>query len=237
LPLRLIPPAMVVRVVRGPLVGARWIAGAHIHGCWLGTYERDKAELFAGMVTQGGVLYDIGANVGYYAIMGGRCVGPSGQVYAFEPVPRNVGFLRRHIEINGLRNVSVIEAGVSDAPGETTFDLGPNPAMGHIASTTAVQSVGRSLTIRLESIDDLLNKGRLRPPNWVKIDVEGAEELVLAGMRGCLMAHKPTILLATHSPALHASCDATLRALGYSTRTLEDPSVFDGRGELLATPA
>src|SRR5689334_1113570 len=85
LPLRLIPSGARMPVLQGPLKGMRWTAGAHTHGCWLGSYELSKQQLFARTLKPGGVLYDIGANAGFYTLLGSRLLGPEGRVYAFEP--------------------------------------------------------------------------------------------------------------------------------------------------------
>src|SRR5205814_4993018 len=62
LPLKLIPSGTQVTVRGGCLKGKKWIVGSHTHGCWLGSYEREKQILFATRVTKGDVVFDIGAN-------------------------------------------------------------------------------------------------------------------------------------------------------------------------------
>jgi len=235
LPLRLVPAEARVRVRKGPLKGLRWIVGSHIHGCWLGTYEREKADLFAGMLRDGGVMYDIGANVGYYAPLSSRLVGTVGHVYAFEPSPRNLEYLKQHVLMNDMQNVTVYDVGVSDSPGEASFDLGVNPASGHLQTDHATAPSGKTVKVRLVSLDDMLSRQVIRPPDWIKIDVEGGEEQVLSGMTACMAKHRPIILLATHSRRLHDSCVATLKAAGYKLRVLEEPTVGTDLGEVLAT--
>src|SRR5438128_664952 len=92
LPLRLIPSQARMRVLQGGLKGKTWIAGSCTHGCWLGTYEFEKQILFQQVVTEGSVLYDLGANVGFYTLLASSLVGSRGHVYAFEPVPNNLRY-------------------------------------------------------------------------------------------------------------------------------------------------
>lgn len=220
-PLRLIPRGAVVPIVRGPLRGKRWVAGSHIHSCWLGGYEADKQSAFADAIKPGAVVYDIGANVGFYTLLSATLAGPNGKVYAFEPLPRNLGLLRRHVALNSLGTVEVIAAAVSDREGEATFDDSAPTAMGSLSERG-------SLKVRTVAIDELVAQGRLKPPDVVKIDVEGAEGHVLAGASKTLAAHLPTLFLATHGREIHASCLATLKTLGYSQRPL-------GSGDLEAS--
>jgi FkbM family methyltransferase len=208
-PLGLIPPGARMPILQGPLKGKRWLAGSHVHGCWLGSYEAEKQRSFSGVVRPGAVVYDIGANVGFYTLLSAALAGPSGKVYAFEPLPRNLRFLRRHIGINKLTNVEVIEAAVSDREGTAMFDDTANAAMGSL-------SARGSLKVRTVAIDDLAAQGLLRPPDMVKIDVEGAEADVLAGAARTLAAHMPAVFLATHGAEVHAACLSKLSALGYA---------------------
>src|SRR6267143_3626666 len=69
LPLRLLPKQAVVPVLQGELRGTRWIVGSSTHGCWLGTYEHENQRLFASLVLASGLVYDLGANVGFYTLL------------------------------------------------------------------------------------------------------------------------------------------------------------------------
>lgn len=68
LPLKLLPPGLVLPVLQGPLRGRRWIVGSGVHGYWLGSYELAKRRRFEQLVQPGQVVYDIGAQVGYYSL-------------------------------------------------------------------------------------------------------------------------------------------------------------------------
>src|SRR5687767_8704385 len=106
-PLRLVPRDAVLRVLSGPLRGRRWIAGAATHGCWLGTYERFVQRIFVEHVRPGGVVYDVGANAGFFTLLASKLAGSSGRVYAFEPMERNLHYIRKHLQMNRVENVEV----------------------------------------------------------------------------------------------------------------------------------
>jgi predicted RNA methylase len=92
-------------ILQGPGRGIRWIVGAGTHGCWLGSYESEKQAVVAEALGPGMVFYDLGANAGFYTLLAARAVLPGGEVIAFEPLPENISYLRRHVERNGFRNV------------------------------------------------------------------------------------------------------------------------------------
>ncbi len=91
LPLRLIPPQSQFRIRSGPAKGLKWIVGTSDHGTWLGTYEFEKQQRFAELLSPGDVVFDLGAHAGFYTILASKRVGSMGHVFAFEPFPRNCG--------------------------------------------------------------------------------------------------------------------------------------------------
>ena len=104
LPLRLLPAGAVVPILSGPLRGRRWVVGAGPHGYWLGTYEADKQRLLQTLLREGDCFFDVGANVGFFTLLASALVGRSGRVVAFEPLPQNLAFLRRHLLLNRPHN-------------------------------------------------------------------------------------------------------------------------------------
>jgi FkbM family methyltransferase len=232
-PLQLIRPNTVVRVLRGPLRGKKWIAGSAVHSCWLGMYERAKMCRFAASLSAGNVVFDLGANVGLYSLLASERVGPTGKVFAFEPLARNLRFLKVHLELNEVTNVQVVEKAVSDSSGTARFSESQSASMGRLSGegTVAVQTV---------TVDDFLRLGA-PAPRCVKIDVEGAEARVLVGARETLAKHGPTVFVAIHSRSLHRRCTDELHTLGYECNDIEPSDANDSekldnewRGEILA---
>jgi FkbM family methyltransferase len=206
----------------------KWIAGCSNHGCWLGSYEYAKRKAFEKAVVEGSVVFDIGANVGFYTLLASVLVGPRGRVFAFEPVPANIRYLKAHLQLNHISNVDVIEAAVSDFTGAAHFDVGPNPSMGRLAT-------GGSLTVRTVTLDEMVGRGELPPPDCLKIDVEGAEAQVLKGARALLSDHHPTIFLATHGSEIHSECCRLLVSLEYELKAINGARL-DETDEIVASP-
>jgi len=142
---------------------------------------------------QGDVVYDIGANVGLYTVFAARHGGAGGHVYAFEPHVANARSLLRNVLVNGQRDQVTV---LSFALGEATafFDLeydddAPGSGMSTLGASPRKSAEEHGTCKELKyvtSVDSLLEQGVLRPPQLVKIDVEGGELGVLKGMRGLL---------------------------------------------------
>jgi FkbM family methyltransferase len=219
-PLSLIPKAAVVPILTGPLRGTRWIVGSATHGCWLGTYEQAKQRLFARSIRPGAVVFDVGANVGFYTLIAARKSGPAGRVYAFEPLPRNIAFLRRHLQRNDVINAEVIEAAVSDAAGRAAFEESGSPAMGRLGSSGRLQ-------VRTVTLDQMVLDSGLPPPEVIKIDIEGGETRALEGARRILARAQPLVFLATHGRQVHSQCCALLEEMGYRLAALNGAAAAD----------
>ena len=226
LPLRLIPKSMVLPILQGRLRGKKWVVGAGEHGYWLGSYELEKRKAFERFIKPGSVVYDVGANVGYFSLLASVLVGPEGHVAAFEPLPRNISYLRKHVALNKLTNIVVIEAAVSDHAGEAFFNLGASTAMGHLAESGEI-------SVSLVSLDQLLEDRAIQPPDYMKIDVEGAEYDVLCGARRLLKAHHPLLFLDTHNRQAHNLTIAYLDTLGYQYEVLDGKTLQESK-ELIA---
>ena len=228
LPTRFIPSDARVRILQGPLRGKKWIAGASTHGCWLGSYELEKQTIFSRKIQEGDVVFDVGANVGFYTLLAAQLVGPTGKVVAFEPVARNLRYLREHLRLNCTSNVVVIDAAVSNSEAEVNFDPSPNNSSGHFSSDGA-------LRVRTVRLDDIVFRDQLPPPDCVKIDVEGAELMVLLGAEQIVRQKKPWIFLATHSSRLHRECCQYLKAAGYRLHPIFGQDL-DQCDEIVACP-
>ncbi|MGA8088338.1 MAG: FkbM family methyltransferase [Terracidiphilus sp.] len=224
LPLRLVPNNRTVRVLSGVNKGSRWITGSGpTHGCWLGNYERDHAVTLPRLIKPGTIAYDIGANVGFYTLALSRLVGESGHVFAFEPAARSVYFLRRHLELNNIRNVTVVQTAIADRTGLVTFD-------GWRMGTE------KSYVVPTMSLDEFIAAGHPLP-SFVKMDIEGVEKLALEGAKRLLSKGDIIWLLATHSNLLRDQCRALMEGYGYHFECFDSPEDPEDRADFLAIPS
>lgn len=188
--------------------GTRWVLASGDNGCWLGTYEVEKQRSFLAVLPDKKVVFDIGANVGFYSLLSAAVLRDQGRIFAFEPLPRNLQYLRRHIAINKRESIEVIDLALADISGTETFQLAASHAMGRLSSEGSV-------SVRVETLDALHDRGVLPDPDLMKIDVEGAEFRVLRGAVRMLRRANPVIFLSVHSERLRLDCTAFLHALGY----------------------
>jgi FkbM family methyltransferase len=209
-PLALIPRESQVHILRGPLRGKKWIVGAATHGCWTGTYEAENLACFAAAIKPGDCVYDVGANVGVYTLTASLAVGPTGHVYAFEPLERNLRYLRRHVALNRLQNCHILGVAVSDVDGPLRFSAASwEHTMGRL-------STDGELEVTAVTLDGCTcGKEALPLPNVLKIDVEGAEVHVLRGANRVLGVSHPILFIETHGDQQHANCCALLKEKGY----------------------
>lgn len=207
-PLHLIPHEAQVPILWGKCKGQKWIVGSSNHGCWIGSYELEKRLLFERIVQVNDIVYDIGAHVGFYTLLAAKLVYKYGRVFAFEPHPRNVLYLKEHLRINNISNVEIVARVVADIDGETYFDIESGSFQGHIVreGTTCLPKIG---------LDSHVFSHGIPLPNCIKIDVEGSELLVLTGAREILTSARPYLFVATHGRKVHQQCCDFLSAIGY----------------------
>jgi FkbM family methyltransferase len=225
-PLRIIPRGIALPILYGPLRGRKWIVGSFLHRCWLGGYELEFQRRLAAEIKPGGVFYDIGANVGFYSLLASTLIG-SGRVYAFEPLPANLGYLRKHLELNRLRNVEVLEMAISDKCGTASFATESSGGMGYLEPDG-------NLSVAIATLDALVLAGRIAPPDYIKMDIEGGEFGALLGGRECFSRFKPVLFLATHGEKVHDDCCRLLDSWDYEMQTVRRPA-YD-RAEVMARP-
>ncbi len=234
---RAVPAGLRVPILRGPARGKRWTAGAHCPACWLGCYEYEKQRLLTSEVRPGDTVFDIGAHRGFFTLVASVLTGPRGRVIAFEPLPLNQSYLYEHLRVNRTNNVTVIEAAVADFSGTARFsdgsDYNPKCISAHLSNEGEIE-------VRTLTLDEVVESGEAPSPRLMKIDVEGAEVMVLRGAHRLLERTGPTLVIDTHGRATHEKCCDFLRGLGYGLVTFgEEIFVLDNGteryfGEVLA---
>ncbi len=157
-----------------------------------GYWEMWATEAMARFIKPGMVVADVGANLGYFTLLMGELVGPTGWVHAFEPNPAVAKLLRRSVNMNiGQRRTTVHEVGLSDHEGEAILCVPHGEPKN--ATFAARHEGGANVPVQLRRLDSL---AELESLDFIKIDVEGAEEATWRGMHGILKRGRPlTILL------------------------------------------
>jgi FkbM family methyltransferase len=187
--------------------GFNFNVGDSIAGYLLGTVEPHVQAAIAQLVQPGMIAYDLGANVGFFSLILAKAVGTKGRVIAFEPVSKNATRIAYNAQLNDLANIVVRTEAISAADGAAAFEPGNFSTMGKLHNQTlTLSATAREIPVR--SLDSLIAAGDILPPNFIKVDIEGAEVDCLHGAATTLRQMRPLLLI-----ELHNTNDAIARLL------------------------
>ena len=196
------------------------ISHAHIGSIAFGNLESSVQEAMVRHLGRGGVFYDIGANLGFFSMLGAHLAGISdGHVYAFEAAPENAEAIRHNADLNSISNITVIAKAVSSHAGRGRLQVVDDQSWSKLEDYGEHPNTEQVIDVELIAIDDLVGSGDLQPPTLVKIDVEGAEIAVLEGMRETVTRHQPAIICELHDT--HHEFVTLMEGLGYRLINLE----------------
>ena len=169
-----------------------------------GAYERDEADLVRRLVAPGQNAIDCGANLGFYTLLLASLLGPDGRVHAFEPLPANAALLDRSIAENRLGDRIALERVALGRSADVLHLVhvpgGVNSGGAFLAPRDQPVPPGHAaVPVAVRKLDDVALR---RPISFVKLDVEGAEPLVLEGARELLAADRPVVLSEIHRAQL-----------------------------------
>ena len=190
-------------------------------------YEHAFDDALFAALRAGDVVWDVGANVGYYTKRFAEAAGPAGHVVAFEPFPSTAERLRAQMQ--GVENHSLQVLALGAEAGSVTMQAGGD-ALG--ATSRIVSDDEDGVAIGIATGDGILGMGDVPPPNLVKIDTEGFELDVLRGMTKLLaLPQLRAVFVEVHfgllagrgQPKAPAEIERLLGAAGFSTRWV-DPS-------------
>jgi len=205
--------------------------------------ERFPFAMLRRLVRPGDVVYDCGANLGLYARHLVGALG-AGRVVAFEPMADNRKILAANLALGGIADrVTVLPFALSDEDGTAEFQVDDmQTTSGTLTRVTGGQASEGRRNLRLRPLttqvacrrlDTAVAEERLPPPDVIKIDVEGAEGLLLRGAAGLLRDRTPRLLLELHGAAVARDVLAWLHGLGYACAGCVAPHIHaSGYGRL-----
>jgi FkbM family methyltransferase len=149
---------------------------------------------------EGGVVVDAGANIGLFTIKAGRVVGDKGKVIAIEPDPNILGFLKRNVELNSLRNVVVVSKGIYSHKGKLRFNVAAEIGEGSLyeEQLPGMYKPTGFVEVEVDTLDNILKELEISKVDFVKMDIEGAEIEALKGMDGVLKGRPKLAIAAYH---------------------------------------
>jgi FkbM family methyltransferase len=193
--------------VRATAVGRRAYARMYLAGKHFA--ERAELALFRRYLRPGMTIVDMGANVGFYTAPLSRRVGPTGNVYAFEPDPFCAGLLRERARRLQLTNVLVEELALGAREGEATLFCSNRDRAENCTHALESGVPVEAIRVPVTSLDAYCRDHPIEPIDAVKMDVEGDEVSALRGMRGIMTRRPPAWMFIEFSPG-------QLRAAGAS---------------------
>jgi FkbM family methyltransferase len=160
-------------------------------------YEPEVSYFFTNVLQPGDTVVDVGAHIGYYSLLAGRCVGPTGRVFAFEPEPTNYRRLRDHLVQNGLREVQSFNVALGSSPRAAEMYFNSDNDGGHAfwdvarhELCTRTREDGKRLTVEVVVLDHVLaGLPAGQGPRLIKIDAEGMEYEILKGSLRTILGH------------------------------------------------
>ena len=192
-------------------------------------YEQAFDDAIFATLRPGDVVWDVGANVGYYTKRFAQAIAPLGKVIAFEPFPDTANRLRTNLE--GVENYLLRTVALGAASGRVTMQLGGDD-LG--ATNRIVERATQGVAIEIQAGDDLLAAGSVEAPNVIKIDTEGFELDVIRGMKSLLASHKlRALFIEVHFGILAergmssapAEIERELRFAGFATRWVDSSHI------------
>jgi FkbM family methyltransferase len=165
------------------------------------------------------IAYDVGAHIGYMTLALAHGIKNGGKVFAFEPEPGNVHLISKLVTMNRLeKRVTVIPLALADKKGKQKLAMWRSPSMHLLQSAIDGQDTAFCQTILVEAstIDSFVFDHENPAPDLIKIDVEGAEALVLKGALRTIATWSPNIIIEIHGPKNGARVWEALDSLEYS---------------------
>lgn len=145
-----------------------------------GSYETDETAMFLRLAEGVDVVFDIGANIGWFSLNTAKRNGPSTAIYAFEPIPATYNQLVRNVELNGLESVHPHNFGFSDENSPKTFFYYPQGSGNASTADLSGRDEVEEVLCSVRTLDDYSQETGILP-SLIKCDVEGAELLVFKG--------------------------------------------------------
>ena len=159
-----------------------------------GVYEKAETKFFQTACRKGMTFLDVGANIGYYTALAARAVGPTGKIIALEPDPESFKYLEQTIAANGTENVQAFPVAASDS--SATLPLYISADNRGDNRLYAPSESRQQVEVKAVATDALLAENKIDTVDLIKIDVQGYEPKVIAGLRNTI-ARSPNLTLLT----------------------------------------
>lgn len=189
------PGELVVKTIDGRELFLDSKNDSYKYVYFLGEYESVISNIFRRLINTGDICLDIGANIGWYTTLFQKLVGLAGHVHAFEPVPHLFKDLERNVKINATPdNVTLNNFALGNEEKNVKMHVFTDLPDGHSSISAFASSKFETFTASMQTLDEYISDHKINHVGVVKVDVEGAELLVLQGASKIFEQEKPPIL-------------------------------------------
>lgn len=201
-----------------------------------GIYDPNMVVVLNALLPSGGVLIDIGANMGYCSLLMSRTVGEDGKVFAIEPSERDFLRLIDNVSLNKLNNVGVYRLAISDISGEVEISIASEErsslnTLGTEFSNKGIEKL-RTEKVEATTLDRFVEQEEIDKIDVIKMDIEGSELKALLGAKDSIEMFRPALILGINKNSLKANgssveeIEKILRDLRYKTYCLTEEPFF-----------
>lgn len=180
-----------------------------------GDFESEERKTLSKALRPGSIAFDVGANIGIFAIALAKTVGPEGMIIAVEPVPMNVEGLMTNALLNGLSNVEVLQLAASDRDAEVSFTLAGDPAYHSMHGLPSHVTEEGTIKVRTTTLDRVWESHGKPRVSAIKIDVERGELQVIQGALQMLAACLPVLLIELQNADQRNALQSLIGKYGY----------------------
>jgi FkbM family methyltransferase len=192
----LLKPNKIYPIFKGPLKGYKFKVTLNTE--WspiIGNWEPESQYLFDKLIKNGQTIFDLGANTGIHTLLFSKLAGTKGKVIAFEPLNDNIHEIQENLSINKFTNVKIEPLAISNYVGETSFKLGINNKRGSLVGIG--HETGVTQTVKVDSLDNYIERTNTFP-DFIKIDIEGAEKDAIEGFEKSVSKNYPILYIESH---------------------------------------
>jgi FkbM family methyltransferase len=155
-------------------------------------YELEDSEMLYKLVSENDTIFDIGANIGWYSNHLSKKL-PNSKIYSFEPIPETFAQIKRNIELNQAKNITLNNVALSDKVQTLSFYYSPTITGASSAANITENENMTMLECQTNTIDKFVTENNISNLDFIKCDVEGAEFMVYKGGAETIEKHKPIV--------------------------------------------
>ena len=201
---------------------------------WNGTSNYEYSDIFEELFEKADVFFDVGSNIGYYAVMAG-ITNPNISVYAFDPSPGPFRYLNENVKINNLKRVFPYKMALSNENGNFSFQAAYNSKYtflkdnslggeGHLAGLREDKSPIFE-TVKVQTLDSFVNENQIKKIDLIKLDVEEAEHLVLEGGLNTILSMRPIVVCEVFTTDMYHKIHGFWKENEYSSYIFKEKSL------------